>query len=175
MVTVATNSAAPAEAGAAEVEQEIASLASLDLHQLRSRWRTLLRSAPPPNLPRPLLMRLLAYRVQARAFGDLDRETVRYLDRLARDHARQRRQGEGRSKSPPAVAAVPLRHWLKPGTLLVREHGGEMHAVTVTEQGFAWRGSTHGSLSEIARLITGTNWSGPRFFGLRDEAGRAGR
>jgi hypothetical protein len=57
---------------------------------------------------------------------------------------------------------------LKPGALLVREHAGVQHRVTVVEAGFAWNGATYKSLSEIARAITGTNWNGPRFFGLRD-------
>ncbi|MEE1657862.1 DUF2924 domain-containing protein [Microvirga sp. CF3062] len=71
---------------------------------------------------------------------------------------------------------VPTNTGLKPGTLLAREFNGTMHRVTVTQEGFAWQGITYSSLSEVARLITGTRWNGPRFFGLRDklERGRAG-
>jgi hypothetical protein len=58
---------------------------------------------------------------------------------------------------------------LKPGTLLAREHHGRVYRVTVSAEGFAWNGAVYQSLSEIARLITGTRWNGPRFFGLRDK------
>jgi hypothetical protein len=60
-----------------------------------------------------------------------------------------------------------------PGVLLAREHAGVLHRVTVLEKGFAWQGRSYGSLSEIARLITGTRWNGPRFFGLRDKGPQA--
>ena len=68
-----------------------------------------------------------------------------------------------RGARPPADR--PRR--LKPGTVLVREYQGERHAVTVVANGFVWREATYASLSTIARAITGTNWNGPRFFGLR--------
>ena len=66
---------------------------------------------------------------------------------------------------------------LQVGTLLAREHAGVLHRVTVVEGGFAWNGTVYPSLSEIARAITGTNWNGPRFFGLRDrtKASKAGQ
>jgi hypothetical protein len=131
----------------------------------------------PPQLSRPLLLRLLAYRLQARAYGDVDRETVRYLNRTARE-SEQRKAVRGRqsAKAPPPIPPVPKNTKLKPGTLLAREFNGIMHQVAVTQKGFAWQGSTYSSLSEIARLITGTRWNGPRFFGLRDKLyrGQAG-
>lgn len=149
---------------------EIQGLAGLDLQELRTRWRRLLRSQPPAHLTRPLLLRLLAYKLQARAYGDLDRETVRYLERIERTRLDQRRREEGsRTKALASVPPVPIRRALKPGTLLVREYGGQMHRVTAVADGFAWNGVTYTSLSEIARLITGTRWNGPRFFGLRDK------
>ncbi|MCI0431136.1 MAG: DUF2924 domain-containing protein [Rhodospirillales bacterium] len=64
-------------------------------------------------------------------------------------------------------AALPVAPRLKPGTRLLWRWGGETHQVTVLEQGFEYRGTTYGSLSEIARAITGSRWSGPAFFGLR--------
>jgi Protein of unknown function (DUF2924) len=91
----------------------------------------------------------------AKAFGGFDRETVRLLDRLAR------------SEDPQAILASLRDRRLKPGTLLVREWDGEIHRVIVAGDGFVWREQTYSSLSEIARLITGTRWNGPRFFGLR--------
>jgi hypothetical protein len=142
------------------------------LHQLRVRWRKLLRSQPPEHLSRSLLLRVLAYKLQARAHGDLDGETVRYLDRIAKEQLRQLKREEGRRNAPPAIPPVPAPRQLKAGTLLAREFGGQMHRVTVVADGFAWKGATYTSLSEIARLITGTRWSGPRFFGLRDKGTR---
>jgi hypothetical protein len=60
-----------------------------------------------------------------------------------------------------------LRRQLKPGTVLVREYQGQRHTVTVAPDGFDWQGTTYASLSAIARAITGTAWSGPRFFALQ--------
>lgn len=154
---------------ASDLEREIEELAHLDLAELRVRWRKLMRSAAPKNLPRSLLVRVLAYKLQARVFGGLDPETIRYLTRVERERVRRRDAGEKRRpKDPPPVPPVPDPRPHKAGTLFVREHAGVLHAVTVTPDGFAWRGTTYKSLSEIAREITGTRWSGPRFFGLRE-------
>ena len=150
---------------------EIEGLAALDLGELRSRWRQRLRSAPPATLPRALLLRLLAYRLQARLHGDLDAKSVAALDRLARDHARRRQAGETLPpKAPPPVPPALRERRLKPGTMLVRHHGGEQHRVVVLPDGYLWQGCRYASLSEAARAITGTRWNGPRFFGLRDAA-----
>ena len=148
-----------------DIGAEIARLEELDLHELRVRWRKLFRKKAPPHLSRFLVHRVLAYRIQANAYGDLDRETVRFLDQVAR----RRRTGE--KKAVPAVSGAPLGR-LRPGTVLAREHDGVVHQVTVVEAGFAWSGTTYDSLSAVARAITGTNWNGPRFFGLRHRAKR---
>ncbi len=136
------------------LEADLDRLASLDLSGLRRRWRMVVGRAAPDHLPRALLHRMLAYRIQAQALGDLDRGTARMLDRLAK--------GEGE------VIPMPELRGTKPGTLLVREWEGTLHRVMVLETGFAWNGHTYDSLSKVARAITGTNWNGPRFFGLRD-------
>ena len=156
-----------------QLAADLAALPGLDLDALRVLWRKRLRGTPPA-LPRPLLMRVLAYRLQARTFGDLDPESSRALDRVAKDSSRRRQAGEARSTAVPPVAAVPRPMGLKPGTVLMREHGGETHHVMVVMDGFSWRGATYASLSEIARAITGTRWNGPRFFGLREAAKRIG-
>jgi hypothetical protein len=171
---VRTGEAAPTstEAGCS-LEAEIEALSRLGLDALRMRWRQCLRTAPPPHLSRPLLFRLLAYKIQARLFGDLDRETARFLDRIETERVRRRAAGESKPKAPPPIPPVPSHRSLKPGTLLGREHEGQMHQVTVMTEGFAWNGQVYPSLSEIARLITGTRWNGPRFFGLRDKGVRA--
>jgi hypothetical protein len=155
----------------AAVAAELEALPALDLHALTVRWRKLLRS-PVPDLPKYLLVRLLAYKLQAKAYGDLDRETARYLDRIALDRTRRQLAGEGKRKpkAPPPIPPVPDPRTRKAGTLLVREFEGVLHTVTVVPDGFTWQGRTYKSLSEIARLITGTRWNGPRFFGLRDKA-----
>jgi hypothetical protein len=160
--------ATPAQSSAVDLAAEIEALSGLDRHDLRVRWRKLLRTTPPDHLSRSLLLRILVYRIQARIHGDVDRETARTLDRIARDSARRRAAGQGRKA--PQVPPAPLDRGLKPGTLLVREHEGQVHTVTVMANGFAWDGTTYKSLSEIARAITGTRWNGPRFFGLRDRA-----
>src|SRR5262249_57348129 len=96
-------------------------------------------------LSKDLLGRMIAYRLQERAFGGLDRESLRFLDGLARHGGSPRRR-------------------LKPGTVLVRDYHGQRHTVTVVSDGFDWQGATYPSLSALAPPITGTAWSGPRFF-----------
>jgi Protein of unknown function (DUF2924) len=153
------------------IDADIASLDRLDVHALRIRWRKLFRSTAPPHLP-GYLLRMIAYRIQANAFGDLDRETVRFLDEIGRAHREQRSQGV---KAPLLVPPVDEERSLKPGTVLVREHAGKLHEVKVEARGFAWKGTSYRSLSEVARAITGTRWNGPRFFGLRRKTHRAAR
>ena len=148
----------------AGLAQEIAHLRGLDREGLRARWRSLTGRAAPAHLPRTLLLRVLAYRIQAAALGDLDPASARLLDRLA---------SEGRS-SPKAHVPVPDRIGIRPGTVLVREWDGKPQRVTVLADGFAWNGTPYKSLSEVARAITGTRWNGPRFFGLREKTDRTG-
>ena len=93
--------------------------------------------------------------------GDLDRDTQRFLDRVA--------AGTRNGDELPEGGDQPRRHGLRPGTILVREWDGKSQRVTVLDQGFAWNGTTYRRLTEIAFGMTGTRWSGPRFFGLRRE------
>ena len=117
----------------------------------------------------------MAYRRQAETFGDLDRKTIRILERLA-DDAADKSAANGSSTpgsderseskvSSARAACEPLI--LKPGTLLIREWQGRVERVTVVEDGFAWNGATYSSLSAAAFAITGTKWNGHRFFGVR--------
>jgi Protein of unknown function (DUF2924) len=135
---------------AAAIEAEVDQIRSLGVDALRARWRMLFGAVPPKGLTKDMIGRMIAYRIQEEAFGGLDRETVKLLDRLAR--------GEKPNE---------LNRRLKPGTVLVREYNGERHTVTVVADGFLWRDMTYSSLSIIAQAITGTKWNGPRFFGLR--------
>ena len=141
---------------------EIAQLRELDVSTLRARWRVVFRKDAPFHLPRHLLMRILAYRLQADRLGDLDAESQRLLDS---------------STSPEQVSARVIevrrrRIRLRPGTILAREWKGQMQRVAVMADGFAWNGTTYSSLSRIACVITGTRWNGPRFFGLRDKTAK---
>jgi Protein of unknown function (DUF2924) len=131
----------------ATIEAEIAHLRSLALDALRRQWRVVFGRTAPTVLSKELLARMIAYRLQERAFGGLDRESLRFLDGLARHGGAPRRR-------------------LKPGTVLVRDYQGQRHTVAVVSDGFDWQGTTYPSLSAIARAITGTAWSGPRFFAL---------
>jgi hypothetical protein len=110
---------------------------------------------------------MLAYRMQANAYGDLDAATVKVLDRIARQKEREAAdRSAGIRRRPPRT--------LKPGTILVREWGGELQRVAVLAEGYAWNGKTFRSLSTVAKAITGTQWSGPRFFGLLPRKNGAG-
>jgi hypothetical protein len=150
-----------------EVNQELADLANLDLGTLRRRWRTLSGRSAPEHLPRHLLVRLIAYRIQAESFGDLDSKSIKLLRGLAQQRANRRDRPPGvptlESLNLSSRGARPLA----PGTVIGREHGGAMHHVMVLTDGFAWNGATYRSLSEVAYAITGTRWNGPRFFGLK--------
>ena len=150
-----------------EVSQELAGLAELDLSALQRRWRQLTRRPAPEHLPKQLLSRLIAYRIQADAFGDLDSHSVRLLRQIAE----QRVKGKA-GAGVPTLESLNISSrgakGLAPGTVIGREHDGTMHHVMVLADGFAWNGTTYRSLSEVAFAITGTRWNGPRFFGLRN-------
>lgn len=135
-----------------DIDAEIALLDGLSSGQLRRRWVAETGGTVPKVSPK-LLRLALAWEIQARRLGGLTRETTRLLDQLAR--------GETRTTRPNA------------GMRLVREWGGRVHVVTVEEGGggsdqvIRWGNREWRSLSEVARAITGTRWSGPAFFGLR--------
>jgi Protein of unknown function (DUF2924) len=132
----------------AAIAAEIERIRSLQLDALRRHWRLVFGRAAPSGLSKDLLGRMIAARLQERAFGSLDRDSLRFLQSLARQERLPRRQ-------------------LKTGTVLVREYHGRRHTVTTVRDGFEWQGTTYSSLSAIARAITGTSWSGPRFFAVQ--------
>ncbi len=151
-----------------EVSAAVTALTDLDLDALRLRRKKMTRKEAPPHLPRWLLLRMLAYRLQAETFGDLDRATVKLLDQIADAREARRAAGEKLGKKPPVISPVPPRP-VGPGTVLLREHDRVMHRVVVTVDGYSWNGKAYRSLSEVAFAITGTRWNGPRFFGLREK------
>ena len=151
----------PAVPDRESLDNEIARLRGLDVGELRARWHTVFRRAAPPHLPRHLLFRILAYRLQADRLGDLDADARRVLDRI----------GSGSSDGIDRLVADlnRSRTGLKPGTLLTREWDGHLQQVMVLADGFSWNGNSYRSLSKVALAITGSHWNGPRFFGLRDK------
>jgi hypothetical protein len=141
-----------AETLAAEtLETELVHIAALSLDDLRALWLKMTGQGAPRALSRDLLARMIAHRIQEQRVGKPGREMRQRLDGLARG------------------GAEPVRH-LKVGTVIVREHLGEMHEVMVVPGGFSWNEKTYPSLSAIAKGITGTSWNGPRFFGLRGKS-----
>jgi hypothetical protein len=160
---------------ATDLQAELAELERLSLDDLRLRWRNNWGRLAPAHLSRGLLLRVMAYRLQAEAFGDLDRRTVRLLERMANGAAEKlaanglatpgsSEHAESKISSTRA-AYEPLV--LKPGTVLTREWHGRLERVTVVDDGFAWNGATYASASAVAFAITGTKWNGHRFFGVR--------
>jgi hypothetical protein len=146
----------------ATVEAELGTLANLPTQDLRLEWRHLYRCDPPTRHSRDLLLRAVAYKVQERALGGLSPKTKRRLRMLARGLA-----ADGTAPFEPGPV-------LKPGARLVRGWHGRAHVVTVLDDGLEYEGQHYSSLTEIAKLITGTHWSGPRFFGLNGRKSVAG-
>jgi hypothetical protein len=140
------------------VEAELDRLAVMPIAQLRVRYREVFRADPPKAFGPDLLRRSIAYRVQEKAYGGLSRSAQRMLDQAMKAFAAK----------PNGKIVLPRR--IKPGSVLVREWKGKTHRVMVLADAFAYDGKTFGNLSEIAVLITGTRWNGPRFFGLRSKA-----
>jgi hypothetical protein len=136
------------------LEAEIARLEGLGLDELRELCSHILGDVPPHH-GTALLCRRLGYELQARAHGDLPADVRQRLKRLHRAF-----------QTNPTYTPLPGRG-AKPGTVLTRTWRGVPHQVRVTDEGFEYRGERFGSLSEVARRITGTRWSGPLFFDLK--------
>ena len=145
----------------ASVEAKLSAMERLDYAALRDEWRRLYRS-PPPRVTRDLLLLGVAWKIQEQAYCGFDAATKRRLADLGQTLERDGDLAGDRSAR------------LKPGAKLVREWGGRTHSVTVVEDGYEWNGARWRSLSVIAREITGTQWSGPRFFGLRGKQSSIG-
>lgn len=128
------------------ISEQVEALMSMGLCELRTEWEGRY-GAPPKHRAPDLLRRVLAWRIQADAFGGLDAATIRLL---------------GNEK-------ILLLAPEQPGMRLARDYAGRRHEVIVVEDGVVYDGNRYGSLSEVARIITGQRWNGPRFFGLRRE------
>jgi hypothetical protein len=147
--------------GREALASEIASLLKRDIDELRECWKAMFGKAPSHDISRSFLTRAIAYRLQEKAFGGLKPSTQRLLAEFAQDGANE-----------SALAAAPSRI-VRPGAVLVREWRGISHQVSVLEKGFSFGGKRYRSLSEVAREITGTRWSGPLFFGLKRSQGES--
>jgi hypothetical protein len=143
--------------------EALARLPELDLTELRQQWRAFYKSEASPHLSREMLLQAVAYRMQEVALGGLRPERLRQLRQIAQQF---NETGEIRRRT---------RLELKSGTRLVREWQGRTYEVIVLDDGFFWRGTHYSSLSAVARKITGTPWSGPLFFGLKQNRPAARR
>jgi Protein of unknown function (DUF2924) len=142
------------------VEAQNFNLMNLSATELGKTWRQNLSEKIPDHLPKSILARILAYRIQSERQGGLSKKAIAYLKPIQADLR------EGKS----AMTPYPDEQKLKAGCQLVREHDGINHRVTVVDGGYEWQGKTFASLSSVAKAITGTNWNGHRFFGLKAKA-----
>jgi hypothetical protein len=141
----------------ASVLMQLAALKQMKVTELKEKWRALFGTSAPNN-SRSFLEFRLAHRIQELTYGGPSRETRRMLDLLADEI-----EGKVSRKAIIADSRNPVI-----GTRLVREWDGTEHTVTVMKDGFDWQGQKFKSLSAVARSITGTQWNGYRFFGLRE-------
>jgi len=138
--------------------EKLSTLPALSKAKLLVIWLENFSKVPPPNLRKELMVPILAYRIQEKEYGGLSHSARKQLRDIARSIASEKRpQKEIQSDS-------------EKGTRLLRSWHGEVHEVIVTDAGYVYRGSTFSSLSKIAREITGTQWSGPLFFGMKKKA-----
>ena len=138
------------------VAAQVAGLPQLPMQELWALWDRFYPHRPHSKTNRDYLESRIAYKLQEEAYGGLSQETRQRLIAIGIKH----------SKIKPRRQSKEI--YLAPGTVLVREHGQRDHQVTVTAEGlFEYEGKTYRSLSAVARHITGTQWNGPLFFGLR--------
>jgi hypothetical protein len=141
---------------AAQIPDQIAKLRALSRSELLDLWQKLYKKPAPRGIRREIVVPFLAYKIQENAYGGLKPKVVAELHRIAKALDKNR-----------ASTDQPIRTRLKTGTRLFREWRGHTHEVFVTDSGYEYSGAGYRSLSEIARKITGTRWSGPGFFGLK--------
>jgi hypothetical protein len=139
------------------ITERLASVHSLSKPALCDLWQQLFKRDPPPEVRKDFMLRVIAHRLQEQEFGGISAADCRRLRQLATTF----------EADPNAV--VSNRPSIKPGTRLVRQWKEQVHVVEVETKGYEYRGARYDNLSEIARLITGTRWSGPLFFGLKTE------
>lgn len=131
-------------------------LREISIDELRQRWMKAFGNPPPPRASRDLLELAIGWHIQSKGIGGLDRATRERITELVANLRARKKPG-----------SVPHRRDLNPGVTLVREWNGRTYQVQVLEKGYLYDHKVWGSLSEIAREITGARWNGPKFFGLR--------
>lgn len=139
-----------------DLSHKIAALPNLDKAQLLKVWAENFTQGPPPKLRKEIMVPVLAYRMQEREFGGLSHAARKRLKDIAQSL---------RKEKPSSDIATPN---LVTGTRLIRSWHGQVHEVLSRDRGYEYRGRNYGSLSRIAREITGTRWSGPAFFGTKE-------
>lgn len=150
----------------AKLNVQLNALEEMSPAQLRAEWKKLSGECLQSS-PASLVRHLIAYRLQEKQHGKLSVQIERQLDRMTGV------RGQGGQGAVVVVGAGSESARFKPrtpiplGTRFIREWNGKTIAVTAVEGGFDWNGEVYRSLSEIARMVTGTHWSGPRFFGLK--------
>jgi len=143
------------------------SISALRRGDLLARWEQIYGTLPHKMISTKLLVRAVAYAAQAEQLGGLSKRTRKELLRLTGGGSLPSDEKPRDGDHSPAERSRPRRTALpRLGTRFVREWNGKSHVVEVVEQGFVWQGKTYRSLSAIASRITGTRWSGPRFFGI---------
>jgi hypothetical protein len=145
------------------VDDVLKNLPGMNRDALCRHWQESFRKPAPAGVRREILIRILAYRIQEQAYGGLSAQTRRRLDEM--DAAMS--TGDPKAAISNIVSA-------KPGTQLIRSWKGKTYTVTIEESGYQYEGRRYRSLSEIARHITGTQWSGPLFFGLKSRKAKKG-
>jgi hypothetical protein len=145
------------------IAKRLAELPTLGRAALCDLWKQLFDACPPPKLRKDLMIPILGYRLQEQAFGSLSAGACGRLRHLSRALERN---------SDSAISSAPQ---IRPGTRLVRQWRDQVHLVNVEANFYEYQGVRYQSLSEIARLITGTRWSGPLFFGIKNEQGSSKR
>lgn len=155
--------------GTLDVDAEVAALNDLSRDDLAHRWRKVYGYPPPKGMRRDFLLRAAAWHLQVKRVGGLSPGTRRLL-RPAIINAKKQlvaaESGASAIEHEIDIEIAKPRKRLSPGMRLIREWNGRSHVVDVLEEGFAFEGRLHKSLTAIAQQITGTHWSGPRFFGL---------
>jgi Protein of unknown function (DUF2924) len=136
------------------IDEQLLSLPTLKKVELAGIWKQLFDMNAPSGMRKDLMLRILAYRLQERELGGLAANSRERLRHMA--HAIEINR----------TSSIQFSAKIKPGTRLVRQWKSEVHVVTVDEQAYEYRGVRYKSLSQIARLVTGTRWSGPLFFGI---------
>ena len=145
------------------ISDRLSSFSNLKRTVLRELWQALFKTDPPDQLRKELMIQFLAYRIQEEEFGGLSNVSYKRIKDLLVMLEADSNQSVSRHRT------------IKPGTRLLRQWKDQIHVVNVEEAGYEYRGARYESLSEIARLITGTRWSGPLFFGLKDKRSKNSR